>query len=374
MKEQKKYCYSCMSPLEKNGHICPVCSASLDISNASYSLPIGSSINQKYLVGKIIRDTDLSISYIGLDIQKNKKVYIEEFFPKPFVARSADGITIQTLTQDNIRFKTLYSDILDRWQRISRIESKNILQTKEVLLANQSAYCINNYNPFVTLSAHINAHGSISCSECKAMFMPICNLIANLHNRGLTHCGISPDNILVNPRGQLILVGFSLPELRTEGSILTPTLYSGYSAPEQYFKNMWQGEWTDIYSLSAVMYYALTGIVPVDSCSRIKKDTLMEVAAVDETIPDAISEALYKAMQPTKKLRFTAMAQFTAALLQETQSNTAVFSPEPVMIKQRTASKSTTSRVSLISSKTSLLSAFKAFGLSIVIIPTESSC
>lgn len=34
-------------------------------------------------------------------------------------------------------------------------------------------------------------------------------------------------------------------------------LYAGYSAPEQYSKALMAGEWTDIYSLGAVLYRML---------------------------------------------------------------------------------------------------------------------
>ena len=91
-------------------------------------------------------------------------------------------------------------------------------------------------------------------TDARQLISPLISLLSQLHNMGLTHCGISPQNIYVDSRKRVILDGFALPELRTVGNGLHAELYAGYSAPEQYSKALWQGEWTDIYSLGAVLY------------------------------------------------------------------------------------------------------------------------
>ncbi len=275
----------------------------------------------------MVRSTNLSIIYRAYNIEEKKLIYIEEFYPKPFVARLADKKTVEVTSTDPIQFKTLMSDILDKWQRVSRITSNNILKTREVLLDNETAYRLTDYYSYKTLDRVINKSGAMTWEQCKNLFMPICTLVADLHSKGLTHCGICPDNILISEDSQkLILVGFALPEVRTEGSILTPTLYTGYSAPEQYSKNMWQGEWTDVYSLGAVMYYAMSAVTPVHASDRLGNDTMYRLSSINKAIPTEVSEAVFGAMQPQKTDRFANVAMLTSALLKSDSSGTAVFS------------------------------------------------
>ncbi|MEG0943109.1 MAG: protein kinase [Angelakisella sp.] len=330
MDRNQEICMGCMAPLNAGVRCCPRCSYDNAVPNPRDALPAGTILGDGYTIGRVVRQNDLTITYLALHTPKNVKVYIEEFYPAPMVERDSDGATLWVSEENRIRFKTLYSDIADRWKRLSKLDSRSLTKIRELFPALGTIYCVTTYMPYHTLEQQMQETGPMPWGEAKATFLPLCTLLSNLHNQGLTHCGVAPDNILVNRRGQLLLTGFALPELRTEGSGLTPELYSGYSAPEQYSKNLWQGEWTDVYSLGAVLYYIVTGTAPISALERAKKDTLPDAAALNPAVPDNVSEALVKAMEPTKQKRFSSVNELTAALLQETTSNTAVFRPEPI--------------------------------------------
>lgn len=329
MNRQSGVCMGCMSYLENGRSICARCGYDNEIPNQRGALPTGAPVGGSYIVGKVIRHSDLTITYLGLHTGKNVKVFIEEFYPHQLVERGGDGCTIVVPEQNRIRYKTLYSDMADRWKRLSKLDARGIVKIKELFPEWGTMYCVMPYTPDQPLEQRLEENGSYSWPEAKEAFLPLFTAVSNLHNQGLTHCGISPENILVNRRGQLVLIGFSLPELRTEGSGITPELYAGYSAPEQYSKNMWQGEWTDVYSMGAVLYHVLTGRTPQPALERLKKDETPEAAAVNPAIPDNVSEALVKAMCTDKNKRYQSLDEFSAALLKVTTSNTAVFRPEP---------------------------------------------
>ncbi|MEG1874040.1 MAG: protein kinase [Angelakisella sp.] len=322
-------CMGCMTPLEPGRAVCPRCSYDNSIPNPRGTLPAGTVLGDGYIVGRVVRQNDLTITYLGLHQQKNIKVYVEEFFPRSLADRDLEARGLTVAEENRIRYKTLYSDIADRWKRLSKFDSRNAVKVRELFSEGGTIYCVSSYMPYHTLEQQLEEHGVYSWAEAKAAFMPLFAAVSNLHNQGLTHCGVSPENIIVNRRGELILVGFALPELRTEGGGLTPELYSGYSAPEQYSRNLWQGEWTDVYSLGAVLYHALTGIDPAPALERSKKDTMREAAAINTQIPSNVSEALTRALESSKQKRFQTVDDFTAALLAEKASNTAVFRPEP---------------------------------------------
>lgn len=329
MEKVTTLCMGCMAALEPGGTVCSRCSYDNSIPNPRGALPAGTVFSSGYVAGRVVRRNDLTITYLGLHLEKKVKVYIEEFYPQPLVVREADDCTLGYSEENRIRYKTLYSDMADRWRRLSKLDSKNAMKIRELFYQHNTIYCVSSYLPPLTLEARLDEQGPFSWPEAKAAFMSLFSLVSSLHNQGLAHCGISPENIFVSSRGQLVLTGFALPELRTEGSGLTPELYLGYSAPEQYAKNQWQGEWTDVYALGAVLYKALTGRDPLSALERQKKDTMPEAAAINDQIPDHVSEALVKAMATDKQKRFQSVDEFSAALLREAASNTAVFVHEP---------------------------------------------
>ena len=319
----------CMSPMEGEGTICPVCAHDNSIDNPRGTLPAGTVLAEKYLVGKALSQNDLTVLYIGLDLSRERRVFVEEFMPRACASRDGDGVAVSAAQSKQARYKTLLSDIMDRWRQVGAVEHKCLVKQREILSANNTAYCISAYIALVPLDRYLEEKGPLDWADAKNLFLPLLSLISNLHSKGIVHCGISPDNVAVDRKGGLRLRGFALPELRTVGSGLSPELYDGYSAPEQYAKSLFQGEWTDIYSLGALLYRALTGTDPLPATQRLKGSALPDVSSLRPLVPAYVSEAVRRAMAPEQKDRFPTVDEFTAALLEETSSNTTVFRPEP---------------------------------------------
>lgn len=326
----KRYCMGCMSPMEGDGTVCSICSHDNGIDNPKGTLPAGTILEEKYLVGKTLSQNDLTIVYIGLDLGRGRRVYLEEFMPRAYADRSGDRVTIAAAGENQAQYKTLLSDIKERWKNIGSIENKGLIKTRELLLVNNTAVCVSSYVAYATLEQYLEEKGPLDWAQAKSLFMPFTSLVSTLHNRGIIHYGISPENVVVDRKGGLRLIGFALPELRTVGKGLSPQLYDGYSAPEQYTKGQWQGEWSDIYAMGALLYRALTGLEPVPATQRVRSDTLVKVRELRPEVPDYVSDAVAKAMELDRKDRHLSVDDFSAALLAEAGSNTTIFRPEPI--------------------------------------------
>jgi len=315
--------------MEGDGTVCSICSHDNEIDNPKGTLPAGTILEEKYLVGKTLSQNDLTIVYIGLDLGRGRRVYVEEFMPRAYADRSGDRVTIAAAGENQAQYKTLLSDIKERWKNVGSIENKGLIKTRELLLVNNTAVSVSSYVAYVTLEQYLEEKGPLDWDQAKSLFMPFTSLISILHNRGIIHYGISPENVVVDRKGGLRLIGFALPELRTVGKGLSPQLYDGYSAPEQYTKGQWQGEWSDIYAMGALLYRALTGLEPVPATQRARADTLVKVQELRPEVPDYVSDAVAKAMELDRKDRHLSVDDFTAALLAEAGSNTTIFRPEP---------------------------------------------
>ena len=88
------------------------------------------------------------------------------------------------------------------------------------------------------------------------------------------HRDISPDNIMICTDGTIKLLDFGAArQVVTEGSqSLSVILKQGFAPLEQYQKKGKQDPWTDIYSLGATLYHALTLDVLDDPMTRFDED------------------------------------------------------------------------------------------------------
>jgi serine/threonine-protein kinase len=163
---------------------------------------------------------------------------------------------------------------------------------------NNTCYVILEYVEGVSLKKFLQANrGYLRWEQVRKLFMPLFTTLSIIHNSGIIHRGISPENIIVTTQGELKLTGFSISSIRSTGTALSPEFYSGFTAPEQYSSLEWQGTWTDVYSIGAVLYRILTGYVPPDAFNRMNNDTMIPANRINQHIPRHVSNVLMNAME-----------------------------------------------------------------------------
>jgi len=103
----------------------------------------------------------------------------------------------------------------------------------------------------------------------RAALLDLASAIAFLHENGKVHRDVKPSNVLVTPQGRVVVLDFGLiaeeaPGERTEatGACGTPA----YMAPEQ-VTSMRVGPPADGYAVGAILYRALTGVLPIQGAT-----------------------------------------------------------------------------------------------------------
>jgi serine/threonine protein kinase len=154
-----------------------------------------------------------------------------------------------------------------------------------------------------------------------------------VHEAGIVHRDVTPENVLVASGGEVKLVDFGIA--RRPGSELTGTSVGymfgryGYTAPEQAFDPSKVGAEADQWSLAAVVYEALTGLTPFrdkddeeasGAGERYTARLLGETGPVDvrqknPTVTAEVASVLSRALSHEPKDRFQNAAAFAEALL-----------------------------------------------------------
>ena len=292
----------------------------------------------EYRIVRCLGSNGEGIFYLAQDCIVGDVVQLQEFFPAGIACRCDDADALQPLAGHATEFKYFRASFQDLY-RILQQEKENscLIPIVQLFEQNATVYVASEHLQVSTLEETLRQSGGRQCwCRAKKYLLPLYNSLSSLHKKGITHQGISPENILLDEENRVYWRGFSLLEMRTATGEMEPQLFAGYSAPEQYQLESWRGGWTDLYSIAAVTYRVLTGVVVPDAAIRQQQDRLMEPILLDERIPQNISDALYRALSLKPEERFDSMDAFIAAMLEETTSNTAVFTVEQPTLTDRT--------------------------------------
>lgn len=313
-------CYGCMNPkdCDENG-VCRICGFDENAPSLPSYLAPGVMLRDRYVVGKLLSYNGESANYIGFDTITQSKVVIKEYMPDTLCEREAGKSILDVAPQYVAQYKTLMSEFVELNKTLSKMRSlSHIIPVVDMFGDNNTGYVVLAYFGGVTLEKYIEHNGGrLTWETVRRFFPPIFTTVSLVHNAGLVHRGICPENILIGENGDIKLTGFAISDERTANTEIAPELYSGYAAPEQYNSSARQGTWTDVYGISAMLYKALTGVTPLDAASRITDDTLETPASLVPEIPESVSNVIMSGLELDGEKRIQTVTELVTKLFEQ---------------------------------------------------------
>jgi eukaryotic-like serine/threonine-protein kinase len=205
------------------------------------------------------------------------------------------------------------------------------------VVGDQGQYLVMDYIEGEDLRQRMERVGTISEDEAVSIGAAMCDALSYLHSRKppILHRDLKPGNVKITPDGHIFLVDFGLAKV-VQGTQATTTgaraMTPGYSPPEQYGTARTDPR-TDIYSLGATLYAALSGVIPEDGLARAMDNAqLTPLRKRDPKISKRLATAVEKAMAIDPMERFQTAEEFQKALLaskSKTQQLTGAYKVTP---------------------------------------------
>lgn len=318
-----KLCMGCMEEVDGDEEYCPHCGYKIGTVNSSRGLQPQTILNGKYIVGKVIGEGGFGITYIAYDLFLNNRIAIKEYFPSDLVTRDTSSRTQTALTVLTGSKEEQYKKGIERFVREAANLAKfnnlpGIVSVKEFFYENNTAYMVMEYIDGITLSRYLDDNGGkLPYTKVLELMMPVMNSLEKVHEAGIVHRDISPDNIMVSSNGNMKLIDFGAARIVGNDDVksLTVILKHGYAPEEQYQPDGKQGSWTDVYALSATMYRMITGVVPQESTDRILSgDKVETVNRLVPEVPRKISNAIMHGLAVKSLTRTNSILDYIAEL------------------------------------------------------------
>ncbi len=213
------------------------------------------------------------------------------------------------------------------------------------VVGEQGQYLVMDFIEGEDLRQRMDRMGTISDDDAIQIGAAMCDALGYLHTRkpSILHRDIKPGNVKITPDGHIFLVDFGLAKV-VQGSQATTTgaraMTPGYSPPEQYGTARTDPR-TDVYSLGATLYAALTGVIPEDGLARAMDNAqLTPLRKRNPRISRRLAAAIEKAMAVDPSDRFQSAEEFKKALLntkslaEQTTGTYMVVPPPPESFEQ----------------------------------------
>ncbi len=222
-----------------------------------------------YRIERILGRGGFGVIYLATDTNLDHKVAIKEYR----VLAESNGVDSEALTQELFeQANEGLQRFIDEARNLVRFKHPNIVRVMSVFELNDTAYMVMEFEEGQDLRQHLTHPANVSEAALKSLIVPVSEGLSQIHRQGFIHRDIKPANILVRTDGSPVLLDFGSARSLTplSADALTALVSAGYSPLEQYSggSDEQQGPWTDIYALGAVLYFAVTGVEPVDSAKR----------------------------------------------------------------------------------------------------------
>lgn len=260
----------------------------------------------QYEILRFLSNGGFGITYLARD-SLERDVVIKECYPGALCRRDGDHVE-----PADPAYKEDLGAIVDLFiqeaRNHARLVHPNIVDVHQVFEDNNTAYIAMDLIRGCDLLDYMDDPENESGPDFIVQVTEkMLSAVSFIHQSGMLHRDISPDNILIDENGEPVLIDFGAAREqaanKTAALLTLRVIKDGYSPHEFYVRGAEQGPSSDLYVLAATLYHAISGERPVDGQSRLtafnngQPDPYTPLVGRFEGYPEGFLEAIDKAME-----------------------------------------------------------------------------
>ncbi len=281
----------------------------------------------KYTVGRVLGQGGFGITYQGADLSRNRPVAIKEFFPDGASRRTNALLPPTSFGAQGL--EAALENFLDEARTLRRFDHPGIVDVMDVFEENFTAYLVMELLQGETLGGRITQEGALNAQEVMNLASRLADALAVVHEAGLLHRDIKPDNVFLTQDGRTVLIDFGSARAYASGQTVSHTrlVTPGYAPLEQYTTEAKFGPYTDLYALAATLHHAATGTPPPPVTDRLAG---AELAPLPDELPSGLRAAIEQGLEIRIDERPATVAAFRDLLTREARPRRRLEVPTPV--------------------------------------------
>jgi serine/threonine protein kinase len=209
---------------------------------------------------------------------------------------------------------------------VAKLRHPNIVQVFDFNNDDNVYYMVLEFIPGETLQQRLSqlakSGRKLPIADAIRFTINICDAMGYAHKQGVIHRDIKPANIMLDVRGQAILMDFGIVKIVGGDSHTATGAVVGtarYMSPEA-IRSEVTDQRSDIYSLGITLYEMLSGEPPFNADSAMSlmmmhlNDPIPDLRSFRPDVPPALVNILYKALEKNPDRRFNSAEEMASEL------------------------------------------------------------
>lgn len=237
------------------------------------ALPVGTELLRgQFRIERFLNSGGFGMTYLARN-SLDRKVVIKECFPSFLCFRQENRVVARS-KENSTDFKSLVDLFRAEARALARLDHPNIVGVHEVFDDNNTAYMALDFLEGKDLQEVVETEPDrLGPMELRRILVSVLGAVSYIHEKGVLHRDIAPDNILINRQNDPVLIDFgSARESTTRVGCVETRLQSvkdGYSPHEFYSRKLNHSAASDLYALGATFHFAIRGEAPPSSQFRV---------------------------------------------------------------------------------------------------------
>ena len=264
---------------------------------------------ERYTLTRMHAQGGLGRVWLAVDSDLNRQVALKELRPE----RGSDSaLAARFLEEAKVTGQLEHPGIVPVYELARRSEDGQPFYTMRFIRGRTLAESSHAYH----LKQESGKAGRLELAVLLNAFVGVCNAVAYAHSRGVIHCDLKPQNVVLGDFGEVVVLDWGLAKLvgRPEEASAYSSVALGesedhaatmpgqvlgtpsYMAPEQ-AEGAAVNQLSDVYGLGAILYEILTGLPPFEGSGT--QEVLRCVVAEAPARPRTLVASTPRAVEST---------------------------------------------------------------------------